>query len=309
MNIFIIGATGFVGSAVSVELISHGHVVHGLARSPGSRDRIEAAGMRPVDGDLADTADLLPKLQPFDVVILIAGLAFEDELVAVRELIAGSRGREQRIIFTSGTGVLSIAAEAGQWCEQSFAEDDPFPFPARRNRAVRLQTERLVREANGNGLITNVIRPPLIWGHAQGGQVTRVFQSAKERGAAWYIGDGLNLYSNVHVDDLARLFRLVAEGGVPGALYQAVAGEANFRTIAEAVADVIGCGTRSVTYAQACELWGQTTVDLAHAVNSRSRSPRSRQELGWAPERCDLIAEIRDGSYARHHSPTTRRNG
>jgi len=108
----------------------------------------------------------------------------------------------------------------------------------------------------------------------------------------------------VHVDDLAEIYCLAIECGTPGGLYHAVAGEANFRTIAEAVAEVVGCKTRSLNYQESCALWGDVWVDLALAVNSRSVARRTRAELGWEPRHIDVIEDIRSGSYRKHYEDT-----
>jgi nucleoside-diphosphate-sugar epimerase len=201
--------------------------------------------------------------------------------------------------------VVSIEAGDGQWNENAFAEDDPFPFPARHNRAVRIKTEDFVRGAAAGGLHTTVIRPPLIYGHGGSIQIPQLFESARKTGAACYLGQGMNLYSNVHVDDLAEVYCLAIEKGRPGALYHAVSGEANFRMLAEAVASVSGCGTRSLNYAEACDLWGNVWVDLALAVNSRIRAPRTRAELGWVPQHLDVVEDIRSGSYREAYQAST----
>jgi nucleoside-diphosphate-sugar epimerase len=107
----------------------------------------------------------------------------------------------------------------------------------------------------------------------------------------------LNLYSNIHVDDVAEAFALAVEKGKPGALYHTVAGEVSLRAVAEAVAQLMGCGTCSVSYETACEIWKKTFADMVLMVNSRSRAPRTRTELGWQPRHPDVIEDIRSGSY------------
>jgi hypothetical protein len=86
-----------------------------------------------------------------------------------------------------------------------------------------------------------------------------------------------------------------------------VAGEVNFRTIAEAVGEVTGCPTRSLNYQQAVELWGAPWVDLGLAVNSRIRAPRTRAELGWEPAYVDVIDDIRHGSYKQSYDTAKAR--
>ncbi len=56
MQVFITGASGWIGSALTRDLVSRGHDVVGLARSDASAERIRAAGARPVRGDVSDHA-------------------------------------------------------------------------------------------------------------------------------------------------------------------------------------------------------------------------------------------------------------
>lgn len=298
MKILVIGATGYVGSHVAKAFARRGHAVAGLARNDDTRRRLADAGIATCDGRLDDPASLAGALVGFDVVAMAAMVPFEDELEIMTSLVRLCReGGVRHLLFTSGTGVLSIEAKDGAWSQYSFAEDDPFPFPARHNRAVRIQTEAVVREGASDGFGTYVIRPPLIYGNAGSIQIPQIFESARKTGTACYLGLGLNLYSAVHVEDLAEAYCLAVEKGTPGALYHTVCGEANFRSIAEAVATVVGCATKSLDYDQACALWGDIWVDLALAVNSRSIARRTVEELGWMPRHLDVIEDIRNGSY------------
>ena len=120
----------------------------------------------------------------------------------------------------------------------------------------------------------------------------------KSAGAACYIGAGLNLYSHVHVDDLADVYRLALLRGAPGGLYHAVAGEANWRTLARAVAKVSGVAAKSVSIDEAKDIWGPFIGPLFFGVSSRSRAVVSRRDLGWTPTRLDLEEDILTGSYA-----------
>ena len=310
MKVFVIGATGFVGSAVARTFKAAGHDVSGLSRNASNEAVLQDAGVSAVPGDLSDLSSLAALVDPFDVVIMAGMIPFEEEAPLMQALVAACRtGSSKHLIFTSGSGVLSIESKDGSWNQETFAEDDPFPFPSRPNRAVRIQTEDLVRQASGDGFSTYVIRPPLIYGHGGSIQIPQIFESARKTGKACYLGYGLNLYSAVHVDDLAACYLLAVERGTPGALYHTVSGEANFRSIAEAVAQVVGCETQSLDYDAACELWGNFWVDIALAVNSRSIARRTVSELGWTPQHLDVIDDIRNGSYRAAYQAAQAQGG
>lgn len=183
--------------------------------------------------------------------------------------------------------MLSIESLDGRWSQYTFAEDELFPFPARQNRAVRIQTEELIRHALGGDLSSYVVRPPLTYENGGSIQIPQIFESARSTDSACYLGYGLNLYSAVHVEDLAKIYCLAIERGTPGALYHPVSGEADFPTIAEAVATVVGCDTKSLDYEAACALCGPFWVDIALAVNSRAIAKRTVADLGWEPRHID----------------------
>jgi nucleoside-diphosphate-sugar epimerase len=307
MKTLVIGGTGYVGSRIAQEFKARGHETYGLARSQTSKEALVRAGINPVDGDLNELNRLAAVVNDFDVLVFAATIPFEDEKEVIQEMMNAFARPGRSLIFISGSGVVSIAARDGAWNDYTAAEDDPFPFPAMRNRRVRITTEEMLTDSAAVGLRTFIIRPPLIWGHAGSIQVPQFFESARRTGTVCYLGQGLNLYSHVHVDDVATVAYLAFENGTPGAVYHVVAGEVNFRTIAEAVGDVTGCPTRSLDYDQAVELWGAPWVDLGLAVNSRIRAPRTRAELGWTPAHVDLIEDIRHGSYKQAYDTAKER--
>ena len=58
MKVFITGASGFIGSAVTRELIGLGYEVTGLARSKESAVKLSDSGATPLYGSLEDIAIL-----------------------------------------------------------------------------------------------------------------------------------------------------------------------------------------------------------------------------------------------------------
>jgi nucleoside-diphosphate-sugar epimerase len=276
-----------------------GHDVSGLARTAAAEETLRVAGIRPIEGNLDQPADLAKSLGDTELLIFAATVSFERERHVIDTVLKSFAQAGRTMVFISGSGVVSTPARDGAWNDYTAAEDDPYPFAAMRNREVRLGTEQMVRTHAENGLRSFVIRPPLIWGHGGSIQIPQFFESARRTGTVYYLGQGLNLYSHIHVDDVAAVTLRAIERGVPGRVYHAVAGEANFRAIAEAVGEVTGCPTRSLTYAEAVELWGAPWVDIGLAVNSRIRAPRTRAELDWVPEHVDVIEDIRTGSYKR----------
>jgi nucleoside-diphosphate-sugar epimerase len=290
MRVLVLGATGFIGGGVAARLKAAGHEVSGLARNAASAEKLSAAGIGPVEGDLeAGLAATVEASAAFDAVIFAPQLLLEPEHQAVTALLARMERTGKTFVLTSGTGVVSQRTE-GAWSQDTFTEDDSFT-PAR-TLVRRVETENLVRAAGERGLRGMVIRPPLVWGPGDHGHIANIYRSVAATGCACYVGRGLNCYSNVHIDDLTDLFERVLDRGRAGALYHAVAGEIPNRWIAECVARDLGCETRSVSLTEAFDIWGKFATLIVMAASSRSRSPRSCYELGWAPKHLDMLSQI-----------------
>lgn len=278
MRVLVIGAAGYLGRHIVRHLAGRGLCVTGLSRSAAGDARIEAAGGTAQRGDLADIDAVIGLARGHDATVYCAQLMLQEEHDAVAALLPGLAGSGHRLIFTSGTGVLSQRTD-GEWSEDSFAEDDPF-VPSR-YIGLRCVTEMRVRVAGWSGsLHAMVIRPSMIWGNGGCGHIARFHRDAAEYGEVGYLGRGLNLYSNVHVEDLAALFALALERGEAGALYHAVSGEVNNRTIAQAVARARGVPARSLDFGEASERWGTFLTLIGIAARGRRAAGGS-----WAGRR------------------------
>jgi nucleoside-diphosphate-sugar epimerase len=286
MKVFVVGATGLIGSHVARRLTSSGHRVLGLARTVDAETRLNGWGIEPILGDVDDQAALLRGVMVSEAVIFAPQLG-ENEGAVVAWMLEQMEGSGKTFIFTSGTGVLSQRT-AGDWSEDAFAEDDA--FTPLRSLQGRVNVEDLVRAAGERGIRGIVMRPPAVWSDERiHGLVLSVVESVRKTGSACYIGKGLNMYSSVHAGDLAEAFELVLEKAECGSVHHAVSGEAPNRWIAEMVARVMRCETRSITMDEAIELWGKFSTLVVMGTSSRSRSPKTRA-LGWTPKRLDMMA-------------------
>ncbi|WP_328498702.1 NAD-dependent epimerase/dehydratase family protein [Streptomyces sp. NBC_00414] len=309
MNVFVIGATGFVGGALARHLTARGHQVTGLARTGAAAVALSADGITPVAADLDSrrSATIDAALRA-DAVLYAAQADPALETATVDRLTRAMAGTGKTLVFLSGSGVL-LQRTAGAWSQDSFAEHDPFvvePLAIARKAA-----EDTVLGAASDRLRAMVVRPGLIWGPGDHGHVPMTYQSVAATGAACYVGTGLNAYSHVHIDDVTRLFDLASKAGRPGGLYHAVAGEVPNRWIAERVADDLGCDTRSLTPEEAALVWGEFGA-LVMAASSRLRSVCAQQELGWRPEHTDMLSTIGAARLrklaAPSHPPVNRVN-
>ena len=77
MLIAVTGATGFVGRHIVHTLLSRGHRVRALVRSPGRATRWAAQGVEIVAGDLADGPALSRLVDGAPTVIHLVGIILE----------------------------------------------------------------------------------------------------------------------------------------------------------------------------------------------------------------------------------------
>ncbi len=293
MRVLVLGGTGYLGSHIARHLAASGYHVTCLGRSAETAGA--GNGIMAVGGDLADTAAVLALMRKHDATVYAAQLLLQDEFDTVTELLRSMAGQDHTFLFTSGTGLLSQRTD-GAWSEDSFAEDDP--FTPSKYLGFRLVTETMVRQIGSSGALrAMVIRPPMVWGNGGCGHLRMFYTDGGRSADVAYLGPGLSLYSNVHVEDLAQVYRLAVERGTSGALYHAVCGEVNNRTVAQAVAADLGMTTRSVDLAEGIERWGKFEALIAMAACSRSRSPRTLRELGWKPRHLDILTDIGHPSY------------
>jgi uncharacterized protein YbjT (DUF2867 family) len=117
-------------------------------------------------------------------------------------------------------------------------------------------------------------------------------------------GAGDNRWSVVHVDDLAELYRLVAERAPAGSVYNAVGEIVRSGDAARAAADAAGARVEPWPPGEAEKAWGgwAEAFRLDHVVSS----DRARRELGWSPSRHGLVEELRGLTQARRSSVSAR---
>lgn len=304
MKVFIVGATGYIGGTVAHRLQADGHEIAGLARSEGSASALTERGIAPVRGSLADVDILAAAAGDADAVI---NAASADDPFSALALAQALRGTGKRLIHTSGSSVVADTAN-GEHSGPVFSEDTPFdPHPA---RAGRIAIDRAVLRSASDGVHSVVICPGLIYGEGRGAhrdsvQVPNLIAASRARGAGVHIGAGRNVWSNLHIDDVADLFALALERAPAGSFFFAESGEQSMKQTAEAISRLLGFdgATVGLTQAEAIALWGPGPALVSLASNSRVSADKARGMLGWKPSRGSLSEEIETGWYRRALDP------
>jgi nucleoside-diphosphate-sugar epimerase len=290
MNVFVTGASGFVGSAVVQELRQAGHQVVGLARSDASAQALVAAGAQVLRGDLNDLESLKRGATAADGVIhlafnhdfsqyLAAATTDKEAIEALGSVLTGSN---RPLVVTSGLAGFEMGHTATE-------EDVPAAF-ARTSEQTALA---LVPQ----GVHASVVRlAASVHDAGDHGFVPYLIQVARQKGEAAYIGEGQNRWPAVHRLDAARLFRLVVEQGVAGARYHGVADEGiALRDLATIIGQHLNVPVVSKSAEEAAEHFGW--MARFAGLDMSASSALTQQRLGWHPSHPGLLADLEQGHY------------
>jgi nucleoside-diphosphate-sugar epimerase len=290
LKIFITGASGFIGGSIAAHLVRAGHQVRGLIRKPEHSAELQRHGIEPVIGTLDDRALLIAEAQAADAVI---NAASSDHEGAVKALIEGLAGSGKPFLHTSGSSIVGDAS-GGEAGEARIYHEDALPTPGA-DKAARVAIDQRVLDAAQQNIRSAVLCNTLIYGHgAVAGsasvQLPRLQRQAQKSGVVRHVGSGGNIWSNVHIDDVAELYRLALEKTPAGTFYFVESGEASFRDMSAAIARVMKLGEpQDWPLDEAQKEWGYEMASYGLGSNSRVRGERARKLLGWQPKRTSVI--------------------
>src|SRR6266436_9156975 len=284
MQVFVTGATGYIGFAVAAALRRGGYRVWGLARSEAKARRLTRHEIEPVIGDLADPKTYLEG--PSDCALLVhtafdyAADGVAKNKTAIDTLLdAGRRGAQPKtLIFTSGAWVYGDTGDR--------MVDETRPLNPIKLVAWRPAHEQLVLRAGGvRGL---VIRPGCVYGGA-GGLTAPWFAKPGEA----VVGDGRQRWTMVHVDDLADAYVRAAESGLAGEIFN-VTDRSRFTVLELATAAARAAGytgeIRPLPLAEARKTMGDFADALA--INQHVDSGKAVRLLGWQPRHGGFLDEV-----------------
>ena len=300
MKVFMTGASGYIGGTVADSLIKAGHSVAALARTEDTAARLRAHGIEPVRGELSSHSVVRNAARNADAVINCADAGDPFVVAAIVEGLAGSG---KAFLHTSGSSVVGDKA-AGKASPKIHHEDTPFePLP---EKIQRVAVDRAVLASAAQGVRSVVLCPCLIYGQGRGAhsdsiQVPNLIRQAVRSGIPRYIGAGENIWSTVHIDDVAGAYLLALEAARAGSFYFIENGEASLKSIVESIARLLG-GKRSPeswSIDEAVAEWGAQAAWFSLGGNSRVSAEKARKMLGWKPAGAELFHEIERGWYRR----------
>lgn len=282
MNVFVTGATGYIGSAVAQALARTGHRVYGLVRSKEKVPGIAAAEVYPVIGSMQDPAAIRNVAQSCSVIVHCASdSSAPDKLDLdrrfVEALIRFARQAEapRLLLYTSGVWVYGDTGD--------IVVDEASMLNPAKYIAGREVTERMVLDANRDHLRTLVTRPGCVYG-GSGGMMSDCFESAVKEGAARIVGDGYFRWAMVHLQDLADFYVRAVESRWGGEIFN-VTDRSRFTIYECARAASLAAGSGGQVVTVPVEEAAKTMGNYAECLvlNQHVDSSKAVRLLNWQP--------------------------
>ena len=299
MRIFVAGATGAVGRALVPALVSAGHSVTGMTRSPEKADAIRRAGAEPVVADGLNARAVRAAVisaRPDVIIDQMTDLATVTDLRHFDRAFANTNR-----LRTEGTDHLLAVArevEVKRFIAQSFCgwapsragdavgteADEPDPHPPQELRrtldALRYLEQMVTASIAPEGI---VLRYGSFYGPDTGMFSRAMIDELRHRRVP-LIGNGAGWWSFVHVDDAASAAVAAIEHGKAGQIYNIVDDEpAQVSAWLPALAGILGAKPPFHIPAWVGRLLaGEHMVSMMTQVSAASNA-KAKQELGWRP--------------------------
>ncbi|MGW7130945.1 SDR family oxidoreductase [Streptomyces bobili] len=305
MRVFVTGASGWIGSAVVPELISHNHQVTALARSDAGARALREAGAEVVRGSLDDLDTLHDAVAGSEGVIHLAfkhdaafSGDFKSAITADRDAVTAIggalAGTDRPFIATGGTPAVPdrTATEHDGRPTTTNPIDDNSP-------AARAKTDEMVLALSTRRIRSAVLRlPRAVYGENDPGFTTSLIATARNKGVSAYIGDGSQRWPVTHRLDTARAYRLALEKAPAGSLLNIVGQEGvTIRSIAETIARHLDVPLSPIAAENAHEHFGW--LGALVSLDQPASSAITRDLLGWRPMHPTLLEDLDQGHYFR----------
>ncbi|KAF9220841.1 NAD(P)-binding protein [Gyrodon lividus] len=315
-QVFITGATGYIGGAVLARLLEH-HTfptseITALIRKADKVPAFESIGIKTVLGSHSDVELLEKQASQSDVVFACADA---DNVPACEAILKGLKKRHEAtgtvpvLIHTSGTGVLTDDAGGMYEYETIWDDMNPDQLETLPDAQLHRNVDLMVLAADKEGYArTHVVLPSTIYGFATGRlvdlgihnprsiQIPKIVEVSIARRRGGMVGEGLNRWPNVHIDDIGDLYIVLYDAILEGkaghgreGLYFGENGEHLLKDIAVKVAEALhdfgASDSREPTPfdEQDYSRPGNIFVPIRYlGTNSRCKANRARA-LGWKP--------------------------
>lgn len=285
MRIFITGATGYIGSALSRLWTAQGHEVHALVRPTSDRQELDALGIQCHAGGITDAGSLRAGMSGSDWVVHAAAMI--DPRGGPEEMrrtnIQGS-DTVARTAFELGIGrflsISSMAYFGGSPRDGSPAREDAtpqLPLPTDYS-ATKHAGELAIQGWAAKGLPVNTVYPSLVYGPPGGKRgINSLIRLAVKSRLPALVGARLKT-SWVYLEDLVDGVDRVMHRAALGQDFLMTGEVASIEEVVTKVCALTGASRPRLQISAGVAWWLLTAMDALYRVRGK-RQPVSKQHL------------------------------
>jgi len=214
MKALVTGGGGFLGRSIVEQLLARKVDVTSYSR--GRYPKLIALGVQCLQGDLQETTTTEEACRNMDVVFHVAAKAghwgpwgeyYRANVEGTANIISGCRKYHvPKLIYCSSPSVI-FDNKPQEGVDESYPYPASYESPYPHTKAIG---EKLVIQANGDELLTVILRPHLIIGPRDNHLLPSLLRVAS-RGTFPQVGDGRNKVDLTYVEDAARAHLLAAD--------------------------------------------------------------------------------------------------
>ncbi|KAH7355820.1 NAD dependent epimerase/dehydratase family protein [Pyrenochaeta sp. MPI-SDFR-AT-0127] len=326
-RILLTGATGYVGGEVLYTLDNSNLgtlQITCLVRDEKKALEVQAVhpNIKTVLGDLDDVALVQREAEAADIVLHLAATGHAPSAKAIAQ---GLQDRAKRVQspghWVQISGATCFATEEIASGKFGYATDAIYDDSKDRDRilsTLRSNSKRIVENivlSQSPSLVkTALIVGPLIYGPGRGPvnqrsiQAPEIVKSTLKLGHGFRLNDGKNIWSNIHVHDLASLVVLLVSAAKEGkdglwnddGVYNVENGEMTFEQLDTVITNEAHAqglikedatsGLKVIDAAKADSLSGHAAI--LWGTNARTRAVKGRHALDWSPSGSALVDTI-----------------
>ena len=209
----VTGGGGFVGKAVVKLLISQGVETAVVGRN--NYPELTELGVTVLKGDIRDRDFLVRAFRGYDTVFHVAAKAGVwggwDEYYSIN--VTGTRHVIDACQENSITTLVYTSTPSVVFAGEMHGADESLPYASKflcNYAHTKAMAEKMVLDADCEGLMTTAIRPHLVWGPGDTNLIPRLLARGKKK-LLKIVGDGRNRVDISYIDNVASAHVLAAE--------------------------------------------------------------------------------------------------